>query len=82
MNRSKGNREKFEAVRKHYPESLTITSKELDAVASAEGLATIWFTKDNFGTGKRGEYYIPDLVDGEFVMPAIKTDSNKNNEEE
>ena len=66
---SKGNIEKLNAVRKHHPKDATITSKELDEVSEAEGLATIWFIKDNFGTGERGIYYIPDLVNGEFVKP-------------
>jgi hypothetical protein len=76
---TKGNIEKLNAIRKYHPESITITGSELDAVSKAEGMATIYFIR-NFGTGKRGDYYIPDLVDGMFVIPSVNTDSEKNEE--
>jgi hypothetical protein len=75
---SAGNRAKHTIITKRYPNQTTITTKELRQVSldnpkdllAADGRTSLayYITRHN-GTGKRGVYHLPKLVNGFFITP-------------
>ncbi len=74
---SAGNRAKHTIITKRYPNQTTITTKELRQVSldnpkdllAADGRTSLAYYITRLGTGKRGVYHLPKLVNGFFVTP-------------
>ena len=71
-----GNIDKHTIITKAYPNQDTITSQELRKVSqdnasellASDGKTSLaYYLTYNFGTGKRGVYHLPKLIDGYFV---------------
>ena len=82
-----GNIDKHTIITKAYPNQDTITSQELREVSqdnasellASDGKTSLaYYITYNFGTGKRGVYHLPKLIDGYFVADEIE-DSAKSN---
>ena len=67
-----GNIDKHNVITQLFPNQDTITSKELKTIKtllSADGKTSLaYYITDNFGTGRRGVYHLPKLVNGNFVV--------------
>ena len=67
-----GNIDKHTIITKAFPNNDTITSNELKSIKqllSADGKTSLaYYITDDFGTGRRGVYHIPKLVNGFFVV--------------
>ena len=74
---SAGNRAKHTIITKRYPNQTTITTKELRQVSldnpkdllAADGRTSLAYYITRLGTGKRGVYHLPKLVNGFFITP-------------
>ena len=73
-----GNIDKHTIITKAYPNQDTITSQELREVSqdnasellASDGKTSLaYYITYNFGTGKRGVYHLPTLVNGFFITP-------------
>jgi hypothetical protein len=67
-----GQIDKHTIITQLFPNQDTITSKELKTIKtllSADGKTSkAYYITDNFGTGRRGVYHLPKLVNGHFVV--------------
>ena len=81
MKATKGNVDKHTIITSTFPNQKTITSAELRSITeliAADGKTSLaYYITSNFPTGKRGEYYIPELVNGEFIKPSAVVDKPK-----
>ena len=74
---SAGNVAKHAIITKRFPNQTTITSKELVQVSTenpkellaADGRTSLAYYITRLGTGKRGVYHLPTLVNGFFITP-------------
>ena len=74
---SAGNRAKHTIITKRFPNQTTITTKELRQVSldnpkdllAADGRTSLAYYITRLGTGKRGVYHLPKLVNGFFITP-------------
>ena len=74
---SAGNVAKHAIITKRFPNQTTITNKELRQVSldnpkellAADGRTSLAYYITRLGTGKRGVYHLPTLVNGFFVTP-------------
>ena len=67
-----GQIDKHNVITQLFPNQDTITSTELKTIKtllSADGKTSLaYYITDNFGTGRRGVYHLPKLVNGHFVV--------------
>ena len=67
-----GQIDKHNVITRLFPNQDTITSTELKTIKtllSADGKTSLaYYITDNFGTGRRGVYHLPKLVNGHFVV--------------
>ena len=74
---SAGNVAKHAIITKRFPNQTTITNKELRQVSldnpkellAADGRTSLAYYITRLGTGKRGVYHLPTLVNGFFITP-------------
>ena len=70
---TEGNIEKLNLIKSEFPNQDTITSSELKSIpallspSAKKPVCLAYFITDEFGTGRRGVYYLPRLENGYFV---------------
>ena len=71
MKATKGNIDKHNIITNRYPNQDTITADELKSITEllgSDGKTSLAYYINKFPTGQRGVYYIPKLVNGNFVV--------------